>query len=209
MLLGSPLVEADLRALADRVDVVTFDHEQVDLAIVHTLIDDGVVIRPGLQTLEMAVDKAHMRAVLDHAGVAAPAHAVLQAGSGHPPDATTDALARFGAEHGWPLVLKTARGGYDGKGVWVVDDMAEAAAVLELLSGRLLVEALVPFEAELAVMVARRPSGETVAWPATETTQVGGPATSSTRPPCSGGGWPTSPEPWASWRSSSSGHAGC
>ena len=69
VLLGSPLVEADLRALADRVDVVTFDHEQVDLAIVRALLDDGVVIRPGLQTLEMAVDKAHMRAVLDQAGM--------------------------------------------------------------------------------------------------------------------------------------------
>jgi 5-(carboxyamino)imidazole ribonucleotide synthase len=84
------------------------------------------------------------------------------------------AVEPFGAQHGWPLVLKTARGGYDGKGVWVVDDMAGAAAVLEPLSGRVLVEALVPFEAELAVMVARRPSGETVAWPATETTQVDG-----------------------------------
>ncbi len=174
VLIGSPLVEADLRALADRVDVVTFDHEQVDLAIVRALLDDGVVIRPGLQTLEMAVDKAHMRAVLDQAGVASPAHTVLQVGLGHPPDTAIDAISRFGGEHGWPLVLKTARGGYDGKGVWVVDDLAAAASVAEPLSGKLLVEALVPFEAELAVMVARRPSGETVAWPATETTQVEG-----------------------------------
>ena len=174
VLLGSPLVEADLRSLADRVDVVTFDHEQVDLAVVRALIDDGVVIRPGLQTLQMAVDKAHMRAVFDQAGVASPAHTVLHVGSGHPPDAVTEAIAQFGAAHGWPLVLKTARGGYDGKGVWVVDDLGEAASVVEPLSGRLLVEALVPFEAELAVLVARRPSGETVAWPATETTQVDG-----------------------------------
>jgi 5-(carboxyamino)imidazole ribonucleotide synthase len=71
-------------------------------------------------------------------------------------------------------VLKTARGGYDGKGVWPVDNAAEAAKVMAPLSGRLLVEEMVPFEAELAVMVARRPSGETVSWPATETAQVGG-----------------------------------
>jgi 5-(carboxyamino)imidazole ribonucleotide synthase len=176
VLLGSPLVEADLRALAERVEVITFDHEQVDLALVRTLIDEGVVIRPGLQTLEMAVDKAHMRAVLVEAGVAVPAHVVVDldgadASSG---PAAAEAVARFGDKHGWPIVLKTARGGYDGKGVWPVHQAAEAAAIMAPLSGRLLIEEMVPFQAELAVMVARRPSGETVSWPATETAQVGG-----------------------------------
>ena len=171
VVLGTPLVEADLRALADRVDVVTFDHEQVDLAIVRTLIDDGVVIRPGLQTLEMAVDKAHMRGVLVEAGVPVPAHVVVDLdGVG----TATEAMARFADAHGWPIVLKAARGGYDGKGVWPVQDLAQAASIIGPLSGMLLVEEMVPFEAELAVMVARRPSGETVAWPATETAQVGG-----------------------------------
>jgi 5-(carboxyamino)imidazole ribonucleotide synthase len=169
--LGTPRRGADLRALADRVDVVTFDHEQVDLAIVRTLIDDGVVIRPGLQTLEMAVDKAHMRGVLVEAGVPVPAHVVLDLDGAA---AATEAIARFADAHGWPVVLKAARGGYDGKGVWPVHDVAAAASVIGPLSGRLLVEEMVPFEAELAVMVARRPSGEIVAWPATETAQVGG-----------------------------------
>ena len=135
VVLGSPLVEADLRALAERVDVITFDHEQVDLTIVRALIDEGVVIRPGLQTLEMAVDKAHMRAVLvagrrsrrrpTPCSTSAPGRRAAR-----PPEP----IARFGDEHGWPLVLKTARGGYDGKGVWPVDDMAGAAAVLAPLS---------------------------------------------------------------------------
>jgi 5-(carboxyamino)imidazole ribonucleotide synthase len=172
VVLGTPLREADLRALADRVDVVTFDHEQVDLAVVRTLIDDGVVIRPGLQTLEMAVDKAHMRAVLVEAGVPVPAHVVLDLDDGAA--AATEALARFAEANGWPIMLKAARGGYDGKGVWPVRDVAAAASVIGPLTGKLLVEEMVPFEAELAVMVARRPSGEIVAWPATETAQVGG-----------------------------------
>jgi 5-(carboxyamino)imidazole ribonucleotide synthase len=153
--------------------VVTFDHEQVDLGIVGALIDEGVVIRPGLTTLEMAVDKAHMRAVLVGAGVPVPAHVVLDL-DGDDAASVADSVARFGQEQGWPIVLKTARGGYDGKGVWPVDSAADALSVLEPLSGRVLLEAMVPFEAELAVMVARRPSGETVAWPATETAQVGG-----------------------------------
>jgi 5-(carboxyamino)imidazole ribonucleotide synthase len=172
VVLGTPLREADLRALADRVDVVTFDHEQVDLAVVRTLIDDGVVIRPGLQTLEMAVDKAHMRAVLVEAGVPVPAHVVLDLDDGAA--AATEALARFADANGWPIMLKAARGGYDGKGVWPVRDVAAAASVIGPLTGKLLVEEMVPCEAELAVMVARRPSGEIVAWPATETAQVGG-----------------------------------
>jgi 5-(carboxyamino)imidazole ribonucleotide synthase len=175
VILGSPLVEEDLRALAARVDVITFDHEQVDLSLLRVLAAEGVVIRPGLQTLEMAVDKAHMRLVLDAAGIPVPAHAVLAAGA--PGDVRPTVLTtmdEFAQAHGWPLVLKTARGGYDGKGVWPVADRDEAAAVLAPLSGPVLVEEMVPFETELAVMVARRPSGETVSWPATETAQVGG-----------------------------------
>jgi 5-(carboxyamino)imidazole ribonucleotide synthase len=175
VLLGSPLVEADLRALAARSEVVTFDHEQVDLSLLRALSADGVIIRPGLATLEMAVDKAHMRAVLVAAGIPVPAHLIVEAGpAGAVPAAAAAEIQAFAATHGWPLVLKTARGGYDGKGVWPVDDMAEVAAVTAPLVGRLLVEEMVPLEAELAVMVARRPSGQTVTWPAVETAQVGG-----------------------------------
>jgi 5-(carboxyamino)imidazole ribonucleotide synthase len=174
---GSPLHEAELRALAERSGVVTFDHEQVDLALLRALVADGVVIRPGLQTLEMAVDKARMRAVLVEAGIAVPAHTVIDLGDdagGVAAALVAGALDDFGAAHGWPLVLKTARGGYDGKGVWPVRDRTEAGAVVAPLTGLLLVEEMVPMEAELAVMVARRPGGETVAWPATETAQVDG-----------------------------------
>ena len=173
VLLGSPLVEADLRALAARSNVVTFDHEQVDLSILRTLAADGVTIRPGLSTLEMATDKAHMRSVLVAAGIPVPAHLVLDAGLAGEALPTAE-IEQFAATHGWPLVLKTARGGYDGKGVWIVDDPDEVAAVTAPLVGRLLLEEMVPFQAELAVMVARRPSGEMVTWPAVETAQVDG-----------------------------------
>ncbi len=173
VLLGSPLVEADLRSLAERCDVVTFDHEQVDLTALRHLADDGVVIRPGLKTLEMAVDKAHMRAMLVRAGIPVPAHVAVDLSPNAASPAAV-AIERFGAEHGWPLVLKTARGGYDGKGVWPVDDMDDVGAVVAELAGTLLVEEMVPLTAELAVMVARRPDGDLVTWPAVETAQVGG-----------------------------------
>ncbi len=169
VVVGSPFVAADLRALSERCDVVTFDHEQVDLDIVAALAAEGAVLRPGAETLELAVDKARMRTVLDSAGVPVPSYLVVDGGPGAP-----EAVASFAAGHGWPVMIKAARGGYDGKGVWPVRDRAEAAAVLARVTGQVVVEELLPLEAELAVLVARRPSGSSAAWPAVETAQVGG-----------------------------------
>ena len=169
VVLGSPFVERDLRALAERCAVVTFDHEQVDLDIVAGLIQEGFVLRPGAQTLEFAVDKAHMRSVLDAAGVPVPAYEIVDGG----PEALS-AVASFAGAHEWPVMIKAARGGYDGKGVWPVHDESEAAEVLAHIDGRVVVEELLPLDAELAVLVARRPSGGSTAWPAVETAQVGG-----------------------------------
>jgi 5-(carboxyamino)imidazole ribonucleotide synthase len=168
VLVGSPFVESDLRALCERCAVVTFDHEQVDLDIVAGLGAEGYVLRPGPATLEFAVDKAHMRSVLDGAGVPVPAYAIVDG-----PDAPAS-VSRFADEHGWPVMLKAARGGYDGKGVWPVADPSEATEVLSHVEGRVVVEELLPLDAEMAVMVARSPSGSSAAWPAVETAQVGG-----------------------------------
>jgi 5-(carboxyamino)imidazole ribonucleotide synthase len=169
VLLGSPFTGSDLRALAERCRVLTFDHEQVDLELVSGLVTDGVPVRPGPATLELAVDKATMRTTLDRAGVPVPAFAVVDPGPG-----AADAIATFASVHGWPLVLKSARGGYDGKGVWTVTGLDEAESVRSRVAGRVVVEELLPLDAELAVLVARRPSGDVVAWPAVETAQVGG-----------------------------------
>ena len=169
VVVGTPFAEADLRALCERCAVVTFDHEQVDLDLVAGLSAEGYVLRPGRESLEFAVDKAHMRSVLDAAGVPVPAYAIFDNG----PDAS-DAVGRFADEHRWPVMLKAARGGYDGKGVWPIAGASEAAEVLSHIEGLVVVEELLSLEAELAVMVARRPSGSAAAWPAVETTQVGG-----------------------------------
>jgi 5-(carboxyamino)imidazole ribonucleotide synthase len=173
VVIGTPQVEADLRALAARCRVITFDHEQVDLSLIGSLLAEGHAIYPGLSTLEMAVDKARMRTVLADAGIPVPVHALIDLDSSDP-EAVLASLEEFAGTHGWPIVLKTARGGYDGKGVWTAGSAEEARNLVEPLSGTLLVEELVELQAELAVMVARRPSGDAVAWPAVETAQVGG-----------------------------------
>ena len=169
VMLGSPFIADDLRAFAARCDVLTFDHEQVDLGIVAEVAAQGAVVRPGADTLELAVDKARMRTALDDAGVPVPAYRIIDEGP-----AALDEVTAFAADRGWPVMLKAARGGYDGKGVWPVGDRTEASAALAQAAGQVVVEELLPLDAELAVMVVRSPVGTSAAWPAVETAQVGG-----------------------------------
>jgi 5-(carboxyamino)imidazole ribonucleotide synthase len=153
----------DLRAFADGCDVVTFDHEHVPGEHLEALAADGVLVRPGAGALVHAQDKAVMRARLSAMGVPCPPWT----------DMSDTDLAEFGARVGWPLVLKAARGGYDGKGVWVVASLAEAEPVVR--SGTpLIAEARVPIARELAAVVARSPFGQGAAWPVVETVQRDG-----------------------------------
>ena len=150
----------DLRAVVIGVPVVTFDHEHVPPEHLRTLQAEGHACRPGPDALLFAQDKAAMRERLTGLGVPCPRHASV---------ASIADLEAFG----YPAVLKTTRGGYDGKGVWVVHTAADAEEALA--SGRdLLVEELVEFRRELSSLVARRPSGDVVAWPVVESRQAGG-----------------------------------
>jgi 5-(carboxyamino)imidazole ribonucleotide synthase len=153
-----------LRRFAKGCDVLTFDHEHVPTAYLRTLQAEGVVVRPDPDALEHAQDKLVMRRRLTALGVPCPRWAEVH-------DAAD--LERFGAEVGWPVVLKTPRGGYDGKGVRLVDD-AEAAADWLARDGSLLAEEAVAFTRELAVLVARSPHGQAAVWPVVETVQVDG-----------------------------------
>lgn len=173
VLLGSPADAGQLWALAARCDVITFDHEHVDLEMLTTFEEAGVAVRPGVAAMRMGVDKAHMRATLATLGLPTVPHEVLDPRLGVGMAAQVEA---FGELHGWPLVLKASRGGYDGKGVWPVADQDEALAVLrgaEESGVPLLVEAFVRIDFELSALVVRRP-GETLAWPVVETSQVEG-----------------------------------
>lgn len=183
-----------LRALAERCGVLTFEHELLDLDALRALESQGVTLRPGTGTLEVAVDKAAMRRRFEDDGLPGPAFCDLTEGLGivrttwgrrgaeEGEEAAArrsmlDRLADFADSHGWPVVLKAARGGYDGRGVWVVEDgLAAEGVCAEAARARmpLLAEAHVPIERELAVLVARRPGGQLVAWPPVETAQIGG-----------------------------------
>ena len=153
-----------LREVTDGAAVVTFDHEHVPTEHLHALEEGGLAVRPGPAALVFAQDKALMRERLGAMGVPCPRNAVV---------ASVADVEAFG----FPCVLKTTRGGYDGKGVWVVrsaEDVAEPLAVAERTGVRILAEELVEFRRELSALVARSPSGQAAAYPVVQTTQLGG-----------------------------------
>ncbi|MEV4665325.1 5-(carboxyamino)imidazole ribonucleotide synthase [Micromonospora echinofusca] len=176
---GAALVAADvqygdhtdlaaLRTFAKACDVVTFDHEHVPTEHIRTLAAEGVKLFPPADALLHAQDKRAMRERLGELSAPNPAWR---------PVAEPADLVAFGDGTGWPVVLKAARGGYDGRGVWLVDDAAQADELARtLLAGgtRLIVEERVPLRRELAVQVARSPFGQVAAYPVVETVQRDG-----------------------------------
>ncbi len=166
-----------LRAFAQGCDVITFDHEHVPGEHLRALVADGIPVRPGPDALQYAQDKGVMRAKLDAIGVPCPRHRIV---------ADPDDVAAFAAEGGggtsrsgeagsggFPVILKTVRGGYDGKGVWVVRSVEEAAEPFRA-GVPVLAEEKVDFLRELAANVVRSPHGQAVAYPAVESRQVNG-----------------------------------
>ncbi|CAM3787091.1 5-(carboxyamino)imidazole ribonucleotide synthase [Occultella aeris] len=152
-------------AVAAGADVLTFEHEHVPQDLLTRLIADGVNVQPGPGALRHAQDKIVMRTRLTELGVPCPRWAAV---------ATPEELTSFGDRVGWPVIAKVPVGGYDGKGVLVVHDAAEAAHWFETDHGQILVEERVAFRRELAALVARRPSGQVATWPVVETIQANG-----------------------------------
>ncbi|SEB37145.1 5-(carboxyamino)imidazole ribonucleotide synthase [Paramicrobacterium humi] len=157
-------------AFAKGVDVVTFDHEHVPQSVLHALVDAGIAVHPGPDALQYAQDKLLMRQKLTELGLPVPDWAAVE---------NEGELQDFLDAHKGRAVVKTPRGGYDGKGVRVVSAAHEAADWFGTLDedgrgGALLVEELVGFRRELAQMAARRPSGALAVWPVVETVQKDG-----------------------------------
>jgi 5-(carboxyamino)imidazole ribonucleotide synthase len=168
VVLGSHTDLDVLRDFASRCDVLTFDHEHVPGELLRTLVSEGVTVHPGPDALLHAQDKLVMRTVLAALGVPVPAFSAVS---------DVADVVKFGDEHGWPCVLKAARGGYDGRGVWMLADAPAASAmVAKLLEAGtpLLVEERVAMRRELAALVARSPFGQGACWPLVETVQSGG-----------------------------------
>ncbi|MBD8080208.1 5-(carboxyamino)imidazole ribonucleotide synthase [Cellulosimicrobium arenosum] len=185
---GAASDEAAIRSLlapdgGPTADVLTFEHEHVPNDLLADLRAHGTPVRPGPDALVHAQDKIVMRRRLTALGSPCPRWAELPL----EPDAARAALADFLAAVGGEAVVKTSRGGYDGKGVRVVrtadggaDQVAGWIDAAAAGGPALLVEEKVPFTRELAVLVARRPSGgvdgagEVRTWPVVESIQRDG-----------------------------------
>lgn len=169
VVLGGPRDEAALRQLADLVDVVTFDHELVDLDVLARLENGGLDLRPSSRALRFAVDKAYQRRELFAQGLPVPRFLVVRASD-------DPALAEWlGALHAEP-VIKTPRGGYDGRGVFFPETRAETLRLLDELStlGDVLVEERLELVGEFAQQVARGVDGSVALYPLVASVQSEG-----------------------------------
>ncbi|WP_346764558.1 5-(carboxyamino)imidazole ribonucleotide synthase [Rhodococcus sp. HNM0569] len=168
LVLGSHTDLVALREAAVGSSAFTFDHEHVPTEHLETLVAEGVNVQPPPRALVYAQDKLAMRRKLREMGAPVPPFAeVTWAGD----------VEKFADEHGWPVVIKAIRGGYDGRGVWMPEDADEAEGIVaeQLDKGvPLMVEQKVPMRRELSAMVARSPFGQGAAWPVVQTVQRNG-----------------------------------
>ncbi len=167
-IIGSKDDPRTVLAFAQSCDVVTFDHELLTPDVMEVLKNCGKPVYPSPEAVIYAQDKIFMRRALTDLGIPCPRWSQV--------DSKADAKT-FAREVGFPFILKTSRGGYDGKGVWFVNDESEINAIFEneLPAGsHWLAEEKVNFVRELAVQVARSPSDQCVAYPVVQTTQRNG-----------------------------------
>jgi 5-(carboxyamino)imidazole ribonucleotide synthase len=158
----------DLRRAADGATVVTFDHEHVPTELLDKIVAEGASVAPPPDALVHAQDKLVMRRRLEALGVPVPRYAAVE---------RLDDLDAFAKRIGGPIVLKTVRGGYDGRGVYLLRDLREARSVAEpmLAAGvSILVEERVEMRRELAALAARSPFGQGASWPVVQTVQRDG-----------------------------------
>ncbi|UQU63956.1 5-(carboxyamino)imidazole ribonucleotide synthase [Couchioplanes caeruleus] len=167
---------AALREFAKGCDAVTFDHEHVPTGHIAALAAEGVKIYPGAEAIVFAQDKQRMRERLSELGAPVPRWRPVSSAAeiaDFAASLTQAGTAAGGDSGGWPVVAKAVRGGYDGRGVWM---LADAAAAEELVATGtpLIVEERVPLRRELAALVARSPFGQVAAYPVVETVQWDG-----------------------------------
>ena len=157
-----------LRRVADGATALTFDHEHVPTELLEKLVADGVAVYPPPEALVHAQDKLVMRRRLQALGAPVPRFSEVT---------STGQAEAFAIEVGGPVVIKTVRGGYDGRGVIMADSPDEAREIVGryLADGvPVMVEEKVAMRRELAALVARSPFGQGAAWPVVETVQEDG-----------------------------------
>ncbi|MDS3862440.1 5-(carboxyamino)imidazole ribonucleotide synthase [Thermosynechococcaceae cyanobacterium BACA0444] len=155
---------AATQALGQKVDVITFENEFVDLVGLQRLADTGVCFRPSLSSLTPLLDKLDQRQFLASLGLPVPKFV----GADH-----VSTIAGLTQKFQFPVVIKARRHGYDGQGTFVIKDAGAWDVFWQAHPDfkPFLVEAFVPFRCELGMMAARSTSGEIALHPLVETQQ--------------------------------------
>ncbi len=168
VIIGDPDDPAAVEGLARHCEVVTFDHELVDTDLLERLETEGFAMRPSSAVMRLSQSKRMQRERFRTLGLPGPDFLVVTDRADVP---------AFAARAGFPLIVKADRGGYDGRGVWLVDDMPALDGVLDELGERgitPILEQRIELDRELAMQVARSPSGAMRTYPLVETVQVDG-----------------------------------
>jgi 5-(carboxyamino)imidazole ribonucleotide synthase len=171
VMIGSPDDPRAIEQLAAGCDVTTFDHELVDTDAIQRLEVAGQRFAPSGATMAIAQSKRLQRERFAELDLPVPAFDIAQG------DEIAAKTRRFANRYGWPLMIKADRGGYDGRGVWVVQSEQDAAEIASELANRniaAVLEAWVPIDCEVAIQIARSASGELRAYPLVETVQEDG-----------------------------------
>jgi len=159
----------DLRFIGElgaRTDVVTYEFENIPLASVEALEADRRLVRPSGAVLRITQERLLEKQFVRDCGIATVDFAAVAKSADLPA-----AIERIG----FPAVLKTTMGGYDGKGQWLVRSAAEAAEAVMAAKGRALIyERFAPFDKELSIICARNAAGEIVTYPVAENEHDGG-----------------------------------
>ncbi|MCY9661031.1 5-(carboxyamino)imidazole ribonucleotide synthase [Paenibacillus chondroitinus] len=153
------------RKLAALSDVITYEFENVDAHVTRILMNESYVPQ-GSELLYTTQHRLREKRAIEAAGVPVAPYTEIKSAA-----ELKDAVIKFGT----PCVLKTATGGYDGKGQWVIrslDEVEEAYETLSRAKTELVLEQFIHFDKELSVIAARSPRGEVKAFPAAENIHV-------------------------------------
>ncbi|WP_180955581.1 5-(carboxyamino)imidazole ribonucleotide synthase [Bacillus sp. V33-4] len=148
-----------IKQLAEVSDVITYEFENINAAAVTWLCENAYVPQ-GNRLLEITQDRISEKAAIERSGADVAPYSVI-----HSVDDIYAAIEKLG----YPAVLKTARGGYDGKGQHVIRSSADLETAGKLLEkGVCVLEKWIPFEKEISVIIVRNQQGETAVFPVGE-----------------------------------------
>jgi len=153
-----------LLELGKKSDVITYEFEHIDVRCVEVLEENGKIVRPSSRVLKITQNRLLEKEFIVHAGIKVADYEKVENNTG-----LNLAIEKIG----FPAVLKTVHGGYDGKGQFIVKDRPNAVKALNQAKGHTLIwERKIPFVKELSVMCVRDLEGNVVSYPTAENIHI-------------------------------------